>query len=66
MLTPDMVRDGAVVLDVGASRPDYRHQRTMTGGFTLVGDVHPDVYSKCSLYSPVPGGVCGVLFPFAV
>lgn len=55
MITADMVKEGAVVVDVGIHRlPDA----TKKNGFRLVGDVKfDDVAPKCSWISPVPGGV---------
>ncbi len=55
MITADMVKEGAVVVDVGIHRiPDP----TKKSGFRLVGDVKFDeVAQKCSWISPVPGGV---------
>ncbi|MCB9169135.1 MAG: bifunctional 5,10-methylene-tetrahydrofolate dehydrogenase/5,10-methylene-tetrahydrofolate cyclohydrolase [Flavobacteriales bacterium] len=54
-VTGDMVKDGAVVVDVGIHRiPDASKK----SGFRLVGDVKFDeVAPKCSWISPVPGGV---------
>ena len=54
-LTGDMVKEGAVVVDVGTTRvPDA----TRKSGFRLSGDVKFDeVAPKCSYISPVPGGV---------
>ena len=54
-VTADMVKDGAVVIDVGTTRvPDA----TKKSGFRLNGDVKFDeVASKCSFITPVPGGV---------
>jgi methylenetetrahydrofolate dehydrogenase (NADP+)/methenyltetrahydrofolate cyclohydrolase len=51
----DMVKEGAVVIDVGTTRvPDASRKR----GFRLTGDVKFDeVAPKCSFISPVPGGV---------
>ncbi len=46
-LTPDMVKPGAVVLDVGITRTDKG----------LLGDIHPDVASVASYLAPMPGGV---------
>ena len=46
-LTPEMVKPGAVVLDVGITR-------TSSG---LQGDVHPDVVNVASAFAPMPGGV---------
>lgn len=51
----DMVKEGAVVIDVGTTRvPDA----TKKSGFKLTGDVKFDeVAPKCSFITPVPGGV---------
>jgi len=54
-ITADMVRDGAVVIDVGVTRVE---DATKKAGFRLVGDVDFDaVKEKASLITPVPGGV---------
>ena len=54
-LTADMVRDGAVVIDVGINRVDDPTRKT---GYRLVGDVDYDaVAEKASAITPVPGGV---------
>ncbi len=54
-LTADMVKRGAVVIDVGTTRvPDASRK----SGFRLCGDVKFDeVAPKCSYITPVPGGV---------
>ena len=54
-VTADMVKEGAVVIDVGTTRvPDA----TRKSGFKLTGDVKFDeVAPKCSYITPVPGGV---------
>lgn len=70
LVTPDFVREGAVVVDVGTNvlkseseieaifgpeskkLGDFRNHKTV-----LVGDVHPAVYPRTSMYTPVPGGV---------
>ncbi len=54
-LTGDMIKDGAVVVDVGITRvPDATKKR----GYALKGDVDFEtVSSKCSFITPVPGGV---------
>ena len=50
-----MVKEGAVVIDVGINRID---DPTRKRGYRLVGDVDYDaVASKCSYITPVPGGV---------
>jgi methylenetetrahydrofolate dehydrogenase (NADP+)/methenyltetrahydrofolate cyclohydrolase len=51
----DMVKSGAVVIDVGMHRIADASKKS---GFRLVGDVAFDeVAPKCSFISPVPGGV---------
>jgi methylenetetrahydrofolate dehydrogenase (NADP+)/methenyltetrahydrofolate cyclohydrolase len=47
LLTPDMVKPGAAVLDVGITRTDDG----------LLGDVHPDVADVAGWVAPMPGGV---------
>ena len=46
-LTADMIKSGAIVLDVGITR-------TSSG---LQGDVHPDIINVASAFAPMPGGV---------
>jgi methylenetetrahydrofolate dehydrogenase (NADP+)/methenyltetrahydrofolate cyclohydrolase len=48
MVTPDMVKPGAAVVDVGVSRD---------AAGALVGDVHPGVWDVAGHVSPNPGGV---------
>ena len=54
-ITADMVKEGAIVIDVGTTRvPDASKK----SGFTLKGDVKfNEVAEKCSFITPVPGGV---------
>ena len=54
-VTADMVKEGAVIVDVGTTRvPDT----TRKSGFRLNGDVDfENVAPKCSFITPVPGGV---------
>lgn len=53
-VTADMVKEGAVVIDVGISRVPANNEK----GYAIKGDVHFDsVAPKCSAISPVPGGV---------
>ncbi len=54
-VTADMVKNGAVIVDVGTTRvPDA----TRKSGFRLSGDVDfENVAEKCSYITPVPGGV---------
>jgi methylenetetrahydrofolate dehydrogenase (NADP+) / methenyltetrahydrofolate cyclohydrolase len=70
MVTPDYIRPGATVIDVGqnvikdpaeAERifknfPD-KLETFRSKGSVLVGDVHPDVLNTAGAFTPVPGGV---------
>ena len=70
MVTPDYIRPGATVIDVGINRvtnaeeaqrlfanfPERLAEFRAKGG-ALVGDVHPDVASVAGALTPVPGGV---------
>lgn len=54
-LTADMVKEGAVIVDVGTTRVPSAETKS---GFRLKGDVKFDeVAPKCSYITPVPGGV---------
>ena len=54
-ISADMVKEGAVVIDVGTTRVT---DKTRTRGWKLRGDVQFDeVSEKCSYITPVPGGV---------
>ncbi|MFN6380285.1 MAG: bifunctional 5,10-methylenetetrahydrofolate dehydrogenase/5,10-methenyltetrahydrofolate cyclohydrolase [Flavobacteriales bacterium] len=54
-VTADMIKEGAVIIDVGITRIA---DKTKKSGFRLAGDVHFDsVAAKCSAITPVPGGV---------
>lgn len=54
LITGEMVKDGVIVIDVGASSKG----RLASGRETIVGDVDFDsVYPKASRITPVPGGV---------
>jgi methylenetetrahydrofolate dehydrogenase (NADP+)/methenyltetrahydrofolate cyclohydrolase len=70
MVTPDFVKPGATVIDVGINRvtAPVEFQRFFAGdakreeafaknGSTLVGDVHPKVVEVAGAFTPVPGGV---------
>jgi methylenetetrahydrofolate dehydrogenase (NADP+) / methenyltetrahydrofolate cyclohydrolase len=70
LVTPEMVKPGATVIDVGINRVmdkkkfhDYfgddpkRQEEFATKGSTLVGDVHPRVAEVAGAITPVPGGV---------
>jgi methylenetetrahydrofolate dehydrogenase (NADP+) / methenyltetrahydrofolate cyclohydrolase len=69
-VTPDMVKPGATLLDVGINRLTTREEfdRFFKGntrreelflakGSTLIGDVDPAAYPVSGAYTPVPGGV---------
>lgn len=47
LILPGMIRDGVVLIDAGTSE---------LGG-KIAGDAHPDCASKCSIFTPTPGGV---------
>ncbi len=54
-VTADMVKEGAVVIDVGTTRIQSLESKS---GYKLVGDVDfNNVAPKCSYITPVPGGV---------
>src|SRR6516164_5215191 len=70
MITPDLVKPGATVIDVGINRVTdpaafrklfkgnaKREQAFATKGSTLIGDVHPEVSEVAGAITPVPGGV---------
>lgn len=69
-ITPEMVRPGAVLVDVGINRvtDQAEFDRFFAGnakretsfrerGSTLVGDIDPHAFALASHYTPVPGGV---------
>jgi len=69
-ITPEMVKPGATILDVGINRITTREdfERYFAGnqkreaaftkrGSTIVGDVHPQAFELAAAYTPVPGGV---------
>ena len=69
-ITPEMVKPGATIIDVGINRINTREEfdRYFAGnakrlaafekrGSTIVGDVHPAAYPLAGAYTPVPGGV---------
>lgn len=54
-VTADMVKEGAVVIDVGIHRIE---DATRKSGYRIIGDVnHSEVDEHCSWVTPVPGGV---------
>ncbi len=55
MITKDMVKEGAVVVDVGMNRVDDASKEK---GYRLTGDVaYEEVKEHCTAITPVPGGV---------
>lgn len=69
-VTPDFIKKGAVVMDVGINHltdrkkaeelfkePEKRLKDIDKKGYTLIGDVHPEVIDKSSFLTPVPGGI---------
>jgi methylenetetrahydrofolate dehydrogenase (NADP+)/methenyltetrahydrofolate cyclohydrolase len=69
-ITPEMVKPGATIIDVGINRltdrADFdrffagnakRETSFLKRGSTLVGDVHPRAFELAGAYTPVPGGV---------
>jgi methylenetetrahydrofolate dehydrogenase (NADP+) / methenyltetrahydrofolate cyclohydrolase len=69
-VTPDMVKPGATILDVGINRINdreefdrffasdaRREEMFLLKGSTIIGDVHPAAYAVSGAYTPVPGGV---------
>jgi methylenetetrahydrofolate dehydrogenase (NADP+)/methenyltetrahydrofolate cyclohydrolase len=69
-VTPEMVRPGSTVIDVGMNRittrddfdrffaGDARREKSFKDkGSTLIGDVHPKAFEVAGAYTPVPGGV---------
>jgi methylenetetrahydrofolate dehydrogenase (NADP+)/methenyltetrahydrofolate cyclohydrolase len=54
-ITADMVKEGAVVIDVGINRVEDASRKS---GYRITGDVDfQNVAEKCSFITPVPGGV---------
>jgi methylenetetrahydrofolate dehydrogenase (NADP+)/methenyltetrahydrofolate cyclohydrolase len=69
-ITPEMVRPGATIIDVGINRitsqSDFyrffagnakREAAFVKRGSVIVGDVHPKAFELAGAYTPVPGGV---------
>ncbi len=69
-ITPEMVKPGGVLIDVGINRINDRAEfdRFFAGdaareegfakrGYTVVGDIDPRAFALSSAYTPVPGGV---------
>ncbi len=69
-VTPEMVKPGATLIDVGINRittreefdlyfagDKKREEMFVLKGSTIVGDVHPKAFAVSGAYTPVPGGV---------
>jgi len=69
-VTPEMVKPGATLIDVGINRitdpadlarffpnDESRAQQFAKRGSTVVGDIHPAAFALAGAYTPVPGGV---------
>jgi len=69
-ITPEMVKPGATIIDVGINRitdpaeferffagNGKRAETFLKRGSTIVGDVHPKAFEVAGAYTPVPGGV---------
>jgi methylenetetrahydrofolate dehydrogenase (NADP+)/methenyltetrahydrofolate cyclohydrolase len=69
-VTPEMVKPGATLVDVGINRltsldeverlfpgDKKRFDQFVQRGSTLVGDIHPAAFALAGAYTPVPGGV---------
>lgn len=55
LITADMVKEGAVIIDVGINKIE---NKASSSGYSIVGDVDfENVKNKCSYITPVPGGV---------
>src|SRR3954465_3896764 len=76
MITRDYIKPGATVIDVGINRIDQpeefkkffagnekREKDFAQKGFTLIGDVHPNVAEVAGALTPVPGGVGKLTIP---
>src|SRR5450432_196157 len=70
MVTPDYIRPGATVIDVGTNKvtdaneaermlqnSPARLEKFRAKGSVLIGDVHPDAINTAGALTPVPGGV---------
>lgn len=67
-ITPGMVKEKAILIDVGINRLDKEEnvlkycseneqKKFFKKGYGICGDIHKDAYEKSSYYTPVPGGV---------
>jgi len=67
-ITAEMVKPGAILIDVGINRidkeedfanfcPPSHYEIFKKKGYILIGDIHFQAFAKAGHYSPVPGGV---------
>lgn len=67
-ITADMVKPGAVLIDVGINHvakeedflkfcPPAQHEGFKKKGYAITGDIHFQAFAKAGHYTPVPGGV---------
>jgi methylenetetrahydrofolate dehydrogenase (NADP+)/methenyltetrahydrofolate cyclohydrolase len=67
-ITADMVKPGAVLVDVGINHigkeedferfcPRSQHEAFQKKGYVIIGDIHYQACAKAAHYTPVPGGV---------
>ncbi len=67
-ITPDMIKEDAILIDVGINRLDKREdvlkycsesqiRKFEKKGYGITGDIHIDAFKKSSWYTPVPGGI---------
>jgi methylenetetrahydrofolate dehydrogenase (NADP+) / methenyltetrahydrofolate cyclohydrolase len=67
-ITADMVKPGAVLIDVGINHidkepefekfcPASMHEAFKRKGYAITGDIHYQAFAKAAHYTPVPGGV---------
>jgi methylenetetrahydrofolate dehydrogenase (NADP+)/methenyltetrahydrofolate cyclohydrolase len=67
-ITAEMVKPGAILIDVGINRidkeedfanfcPPSRYEGFKKKGYLLIGDIHFQAFAKAGHYTPVPGGV---------
>jgi methylenetetrahydrofolate dehydrogenase (NADP+)/methenyltetrahydrofolate cyclohydrolase len=67
-ITADMVKPGAILIDVGINHinkeedfnkfcPRSQYEAFKKKGYVIIGDIHYQAFAKAAHYSPVPGGV---------
>lgn len=68
LVSPDAVKEGAILIDVGMNYLNTREQvleycdesqvqRFEKKGYGITGDIHKEAFKKAAYYTPVPGGV---------